>query len=225
MPNYLLAIEQFELLQHYERFTFIDDDLDLPGSTVEICFSRLKDYNLDACQPSEVSLFQFWRIMKRRAKVFMDTTNFIECKCMCLSRSAVEKMLPMWSMFTTGFGFDLLLRDTVQKFAVFHDIYFFHPVFKAKEYKLIRDGEHVWNADRIIHQLETLLGRDIWTPDSKILQSRMLNEMPSSSRYQRTSLKHKLWLLYERLVLLPLRKEELKPYKGAYKDEEFFQNL
>ena len=131
MRNYKLALEKYNMLDAYDAFLFLDDDLVVSAKTISTCFKRLQEYTLDACQPSIVTNSKVgWKTLRRKPNVFMEYTNFIECNFMCLSRDLLTKTMPHLDMFSVGYGSDLILHKLVDRedaIAVFHDMWFFHP--------------------------------------------------------------------------------------------------
>ncbi|MBW2998685.1 hypothetical protein KY321_04055, partial [Candidatus Woesearchaeota archaeon] len=152
MPNYLLAINKFNLITKYESFIFLDDDLVVEKRSFNECFKRLQIYGLDACQPSTSRPYSHeWdNIVLQDKRYYAKITNFIECNFMCLSSKVLKKMLPYWKYFLTGFGSDLIIHKFTNQIVVFHDISFFHPKrTKNNKSKILNKNKQVFKHEKI----------------------------------------------------------------------------
>jgi hypothetical protein len=181
MPNYLKAINQFQLLKTYSSLVFIDDDIVVYPDIVGECFNRLERYGLEACQPSRVGRSLVWEFLRQKKNVLLEYTNFIECGFMCLTRNMVEKLLPYWNIFYTGYGVDNILHCLVEgedKIAVFHDICFFHPTRTALRPTLIRtnNSQLPFNSGKVDTELQRNFGFTGMTFRPRVYRTLMLEK-------------------------------------------------
>lgn len=141
IPNFLALVREFPEVLENDLFVFIDDDIILSQPDLIRWCEIVQRSSIDISQPSLTHDSKVdWPHVFNRAKLSVDTGQFVEIQCFALSQRALRASFPYFFMVRTGTGLDLALYSLAQRSnwrtAVIHEVSIIHP--KRPEDQTIR---------------------------------------------------------------------------------------
>lgn len=95
-----------ELLEKYEYFFLMDDDIEMNTEEVNKLFRMMRKYDLKIAQPSLVMSYYTYEHTLRNPLCILRYTNFVEMMIPCFSREALMKVLPTFERKVRGCGIE-----------------------------------------------------------------------------------------------------------------------
>jgi hypothetical protein len=97
------------IINKYERFFIIDDDIIFNVNDINNMFKISKEYNLDICGPSFLPESKItYEITKHKSNVILTYTNFVEVNVPLFNRIALKKLMDVLDYSLIGWGIDHL---------------------------------------------------------------------------------------------------------------------
>ncbi len=153
-----------ELIDQYDYFFFVDDDIEISKSDISFLFYNMKEHHLQMSQPALTRRsYKSWKSLRRKLLSGLRYLSSVELMCPMMSRDCVKLLLPTFALNKSGWGIDILwgkmVRDQFgpKSIAVFDTIRATHskPVGKGELYEKL-DNPAVKERDEIFarYQLE-----------------------------------------------------------------------
>lgn len=127
-----------EIIDRYDYFFIVDDDIEMKVSDINHLFSLASLYNLSICAPSFTAKSKIsWLHTKHRPNRLLTYTNFIEVNTPLFTREALDKVMAVYDPVLIGWGIDFLcswangLRKK-KAYAIIHSIQCTNPRDKDK---------------------------------------------------------------------------------------------
>ena len=95
-----------DLLDKYEYFFLMDDDIEMSTEEVNKLFGIMKQYHLRIAQPSLVMSYYTYEHTLRIPFCVLRYTNFVEMMVPCFSKEALVKVLPTFERKVRGCGIE-----------------------------------------------------------------------------------------------------------------------
>ena len=95
-----------DLLDKYEYFFLMDDDIEMSTEEVNKLFGIMKQYHLRIAQPSLVMSYYTYLHTLRIPFCVLRYTNFVEMMVPCFSKEALVKVLPTFERKVRGCGIE-----------------------------------------------------------------------------------------------------------------------
>lgn len=122
------------LLEQYERFFILDDDIIINIKQINRMFELSKQFNLKICQPSFDSTFGkvSWMHTKHNPELKLKFTNFIEVNSPLYNKESFVKLMEKYDPKLIGWGVDYLSIwvngiDLKKSYAIIHEIKCINP--------------------------------------------------------------------------------------------------
>ncbi len=96
-----------ELLEKYEYFFLLDDDIVISTEDVNRLFSMMREYKLKIAQPSLVMSYYTYKHMAFNPFYILRYTNFVEMMMPCFSRDALKAVLPTFEQKIRWCGIEM----------------------------------------------------------------------------------------------------------------------
>lgn len=160
-----------EIIQQYEYFFILDDDIVITGKDIQTMFKIVKEYNLLIAQPSFTKDSKIsWPITKHKPGVKLEYTNFVEVNTQLFHKSALTKLMDVYDPILIGWGIDYLAIQSVGKdllnYAIIHCVQCKNPRESHKQIKT-RELFKIPNADKRQQIWETFAKErslELWMP-------------------------------------------------------------
>jgi hypothetical protein len=129
----------FNIIQNYERFFILDDDIIFNVDDINKMFEMSKKYNLDICGPSFVRPSKIsWKVTIHKPERILTYTNFVEVNTMLFNKMALNKFMKYLSDELIGWGIDALAiwangLSERNKYAIIHSVKCINPHDKTKK--------------------------------------------------------------------------------------------
>ena len=115
-----------ELIEKYEYFFLMDDDIEMSTKEVNKLFRMMRGYNLKIAQPSLVMSYYTYEHTLHNPLCILRYTNFVEMMVPCFSRDALTKVLPTFEKKVRGCGIEfhwpMLINTNQQDMAILDEI-------------------------------------------------------------------------------------------------------
>ena len=115
-----------ELIEKYEYFFLMDDDIEMSTEEVNKLFRMMRKYNLKIAQPSLVMSYYTYEHTLHNPLCILRYTNFVEMMVPCFSREALIKVLPTFEKKVRGCGIEfhwpILINTNHQDMAILDEI-------------------------------------------------------------------------------------------------------
>jgi len=139
-----------ELLDKYDRFFIVDDDIIINTNDIHNLFDISIKYDLWLCQPSYTSDSKIsWKYTAHQTGNILRYTNFTEVGTTVFSKYAIHKFMEYYDPILIGWGIDLfyiwvLGEDKQNKYAIIDSIQCVNPhdadkVVKTREHTNIEN--------------------------------------------------------------------------------------
>jgi len=120
-----------EILNDYDFFWFVDDDVSLESNQINKMFQSMNDYDLDIAQPAMSLDSYFSYLITIQCETFkIRFSNFVEVMAPCLKKSLLKDMLPFFKDAFTGMGLDSIWtyksRKEPNKMAILDEVVMTH---------------------------------------------------------------------------------------------------
>lgn len=96
-----------ELLEKYEYFFLLDDDIVISTEDVNRLFSMMREYQLKIAQPSLVMSYYTYKHTAFHPFYILRYTNFVEMMMPCFSRDALKAVLPTFEQKIRWCGIEM----------------------------------------------------------------------------------------------------------------------
>lgn len=96
-----------ELLEKYEYFFLLDDDIVISTEDVNRLFSMMREYKLKIAQPSLVMSYYTYKHTAFNPFYILRYTNFVEMMMPCFSRDALKAVLPTFEQKIRWCGIEM----------------------------------------------------------------------------------------------------------------------
>jgi len=154
MLHTLLTTEAPQLLEEYEYFYFLDDDISLDTAAINRMFELSRTFGTSISQASlSHDSFCSWPIFKNKPNCLLRYMGQIEVMAPLFSRAALKQCLVSFNENKSSWGLDSvwpkILGYPLNKLAVFDDVIMKHtrPVGGGELYKKIQaDPYDEWEA-------------------------------------------------------------------------------
>ncbi len=104
-----------ELLEHYDYFLFIDDDLKFNFGDIDNIFNTAEKNELQLFQPGlTADSFCNWPIIRQPTKKQILETNCVEIMMPGFSKTALQKVFPLFKKSISGFGLDFAIGSQIE---------------------------------------------------------------------------------------------------------------
>ena len=111
-----------ELIEKYEYFFLMDDDIEMNTEEVNKLFRMMREYNIKIAQPSLVMSYYTYEHTLHNPLCILRYTNFVEMMIPCFSREALIKVLPTFEKKVRGCGIEfhwpILINTNQQDMAI-----------------------------------------------------------------------------------------------------------
>ena len=111
-----------ELIEKYEYFFLMDDDIEMSTEEVNKLFRMMGEYKLQIAQPSLVMSYYTYEHTLHNPLCILRYTNFVEMMVPCFSREALIKVLPTFEKKVRGCGIEfhwpILINTNQQDMAI-----------------------------------------------------------------------------------------------------------
>jgi len=140
-----------EIIEKYERFFIMDDDIEITSKDINRMFEISEKYNLLICAPSFTKDSKISHpITVNKPGVLMEFTNFIEVNTPLYNKEALIKTMARYDPILIGWGVDYLSiwANSVHKrksYAIVHELSCKNPKDTAKGGK--RELMNILNVD------------------------------------------------------------------------------
>ncbi|NWG38597.1 MAG: DUF707 domain-containing protein [Hydrogenophilaceae bacterium] len=105
-----------DLLESYEYFWLVDDDIQASASQVEELFSHVEKYQFEIAQPALTPDSYYAHRLTLQCPIFNHRhTNFVELMMPVLSRAVLKQVLPYFRNTQSGLGLDWLWNGFVSR--------------------------------------------------------------------------------------------------------------
>ena len=122
-----------DIINRYERFFILDDDIIFNVSDINKMFKISKQYNLDICGPSFLPGGKIsYNITRHKPNVILTYTNFIEVNVPLFSKIALDNLMNILDYNLIGWGIDhlFIICNGIHKkksYAVIHIVTCINP--------------------------------------------------------------------------------------------------
>ncbi len=111
-----LLVQNQDILNRYDYFFFVDDDIEISLANVENLFLLTNKYNLVMSQPVlSRDSYKSWRVLRKKFVSGIRYLSTVELMCPVMSRVAVEELLPTFNLNKSGWGIDILWGDLIRR--------------------------------------------------------------------------------------------------------------
>lgn len=115
MIQNLLARVSPALLEQYEYFFFIDDDVAIETPMINTLFQWARDYDLKLTQPVLTrDSYKSWRALRAKRLSGIRFVSAVELMCPMMHRLAVQELLPTFALNRSGWGLDILWGELIR---------------------------------------------------------------------------------------------------------------
>ena len=143
-----------ELLDKYDRFFIVDDDIIMSTNDINNLFNISIKYDLWVCQPSftecsKISAPYFNKVILGN---YLRYVNFIEVGVPVFSKYSIDKFMEYYDPILIGWGIDMLYMwvlglDKEDKYAIIDSIQCINPYDNQKQ-NIIREHENIQNHNK-----------------------------------------------------------------------------
>lgn len=129
----------FNIIQKYERFFILDDDIIFKVDDINKMFEMSTKYKLDICGPSFVYPSKIsWDITRHVPGRILTYTNFVEVNTMLFNKVTLNNFMKYLSSELIGWGIDVLAiwangLSKKNKYAIIHCVKCVNPDDKTKK--------------------------------------------------------------------------------------------
>lgn len=143
-----------EIIEKYERFFILDDDIIFRIEDINNMFSISRKYNLKICGPSFTNDSKIsWSLTKHKPNRILTYTNFVEVNVPLFNKDALKKSMDIIDSSLIGWGIDLLYiwangSNLRYAYAIIHCVQCKNP--KDSEKNNIREHTKImnWNKEQ-----------------------------------------------------------------------------
>jgi hypothetical protein len=120
------------IIEKYDTFFIVDDDIIIDTSTINAMFDLFKKYDLSLAQPAYSPGSHIrWPITSQDSTAVLRYTNFVEVGVPVLTRAALDLIIDAMEMSSSGWGLDMLfsqlLGDPKDRIAILDSTPCLHP--------------------------------------------------------------------------------------------------
>lgn len=122
-----------EIIDKYERFFILDDDIEITSKDINRMFEISETYDLLICAPSFTKDSKIChKITINKPGVLLEYTNFIEVNTPLYNKEALQKLMEKYNPILIGWGVDYLSMwangiDKPDKYVIVHQIQCLNP--------------------------------------------------------------------------------------------------
>lgn len=104
-----------ELLNQYEHFLFLDDDIEITGDDILNLFWFAQTNHLQLTQPVLTrDSFKSWKVLRRKLLSGIRYLSTVELMCPLMHRDAIVELLPTFALNRSGWGIDILWGERIR---------------------------------------------------------------------------------------------------------------